>query len=399
MSMIENFFTKTLGLSTGDIILGALEPVKESMYNETVKGLSRLLKIWIAVNMNFRNLLASFQQGMAFPEPHPAYGVSPSGIVDAIVSTLYATAITSGLLGEEVGEELWMEMIQEGVSNAFQTSLGGSLQTYMNVYRGGLPPSIDDITDMPQYWDMVDDKLLGFLLSSAGGNLYTTIHYGLRGIMNQLNQQYMNVTNQIQVLATRLIEDYLWHKNLYVEMKRDVLVSYIRSAIMFTEYIMTYVNDIIETAISRVNDYINELDTNKLAFDRGDINEEMFNGIMDSIEEAFYRLRDEVYDIIDAYSRIIDEAESIIPQEAIDDYKSALQELSNEYARIIEAVNNDYSNAMGYHLNRLMKGLEYLWAYRSYNIYREQLPEDYTLPLRITTKPVYKLGVTVGEKQ
>jgi len=374
-----------------------LEPFKETLYDESISGILRLLKVHFAITVNFRNALAGFQQGMAFPEPLPEYGVSPTGIIDAIIATLYATAVTSALLGEEVGEELWMEMIQEGVSNAFQTSLGGSLQTYMNVYRGGLPPSIDDISDMPFYWDWIDDKLLGFILASAGGNLYTTLHYGLRGIQNYLNQNYMNATNQIQILATRLIEDYLWHKNYHLELRRDVLASYIRTVIAYADYISMYANDIAETAMSRLNDYLNELETNKKAYDAGQLNDEMFKGIMDSIEASVDALVTQVDNMINTLKNIVESQSPLIPQEVIDEYKAALQELSNEYVKIIEALNTHYEAELRGKLDRLFRGLEYLWAYRSYNIYRkqEQYPEKWQLPLEKTYLEPYKLKVTV----
>ena len=377
-----------------------LDPLKETLYDETMSGILRLLKVHFAITVNFRNALAGFQQGMAFPEPLPEYGVSPTGIIDAIIATLYATAVTSALLGEEVGEELWMEMIQEGVSNAFQTSLGGSLQTYMNVYRGGLPPSIDDISDMPFYWDWIDDKLLGFILASAGGNLYTTLHYGLRGIQNYLNQNYMNATNQIQILATRLIEDYLWHKNYHLELRRDVLASYIRTVIAYADYISMYANDIAETAMSRLNDYLNELETNKKAYDAGQLNDEMFKGIMDSIEASVDALVTQVDNMINTLKNIVESQSPLIPQEVIDEYKSALQDIVNEYSKIINALNNHYNRTLIEQLNRLYTGLQYLWAYRSYNIYRkqEQYPSDWQMPITYNIPETYKVTITVKGK-
>ena len=399
----DNMSTPTTALSaslTGLIshhIDDILDPFKETLYDESISGMLRLLKVHFAVTANFRNALAGFQQGMAFPDPIPEYGVSPTGIIDAIINTLYATAVTSALLGEEVGEELWMEMIQEGVSNAFQTSLGGSLQTYMNIYRGGLPPSIDDISDMPFYWDWIDDKLLGFILASAGGNLYTTLHYGLRGIQNYLNQNYMNATNQIQILATRLIEDYLWHKNYYLELRRDALASYIRAILMYTEYVTMYANDIAETAISRLTDMLNELETNKKAYDNGLINDDMFHGIIESIKASYEALMNDINNMITSLTSIIISEVIEIPQEVVDEYKAALQELSNEYAKIIEALNTHYEAELRGKLDRLFRGLEYLWAYRSYNIYRkqEQYPENWQLPLKKTYLEPYKLKVTV----
>ena len=401
MSQVAGLLS-TLGISNiSDVLEDYIEPLKETLYNELMKGILRAVKVHFAISMNFRNVLAGFEQSLSFPDPLPQYGVSPGGIVDAIVTTLYATALTSGLLGEEVGEELWMEMIQEGVSNAFQTSLGGSLQTYMNVYRGGLPPSIDDVSDMVQYWDWIDEKLIGFILASAGGNLFTTLHYGLRGINNYMNQYYMNATNQIQVLATRLIEDFLWHKNYHLELRRDVLSSYIRAIITYTDYVITYANDVAETAISRLNDYLNELETNKRAYDSGLLNDDMFKGIMDSIEASVDALINDVDTLINDLSSLVQSQGISIPQDIVDEYKAALQDLVNEYNKIITALNTHYNGQLKKHIDRLFTGLEYLWAYRSYNPYRtqEQYPSGWQLPLEKQYPEVYKVKVTVQGQQ
>ena len=384
-----------------DLIDEIKDPIKEAVWDETVKGLTRVAKVHFALLANFKNMLAGFEQTISFPEPDPRYGVTPTGILDAIIGTLYATALTSGLLGEEVGEELWMEMIQEGVSNAFQTSLGGSLQTYMNTYRGGLPPSIDDISDMPYYWDWIDDQLLGFILTSAGGNLFSTLHYGLRGIYNYLNQNYMNAVNQIQVLATRLIEDYLWHKNYVLELRRDTLSAHIRAILTYVEYVTMYANDIVETAMSRITDMINELDTNKRYYDTGQLNDEMFQGIIESIRESFNALKNDIENVIQKLQDIIQSQTITIPSEVVEEYKQALQDITNEYIKMITAVNNHYNQELQSKVNRLMKALEYLWAYRSWNPYRtqEEYPEKWQLPLTTEYRRPYKVTITVKARQ
>ena len=395
MASIFGKLFQAIGLGIDDVVFGLLEPLKDALYDETVKGLSRVVKVHLALVYNFRNTLAGYLQSMGFPSPHPEYGSSPSGIVDAIATTLYATALTSAFLGEEVGEELWMEMIQEGISNAFQTSLGGTLQTYMNVFRGGLPPSVDDVTDMPQYWDMVDDKINALILASAGGNIYTTLHYLLRGIQNKLQQNYLNAINQLQILGTRLIEDYLWHINYYVELQRDILSSYIRRETMFVDYIVTYANDVVETAMSRINDYINELDTNYNSWKAGLINDSMFSGIISSIKNAYEQLKNEIENVITQLKNIVNDIDTSIPQTVIDNYKNALEMLSSIHSELVKKVGDSYYKDLENEINKVINLLQYVWAYRSFDQYREEMPENWQLPLAFKKTGMAELSVTV----
>ena len=102
--------------------------------------------------------------------------MAPAGMLDVMNRFIRATAQVGMVIGPEVAEELFMELIQEGFSNAIQTSLGGAFQSMLNVWRGGAPPSPDELDTLIGKVADMDEDTLALMIALSGSNLPTTFY-------------------------------------------------------------------------------------------------------------------------------------------------------------------------------------------------------------------------------
>ena len=131
--------------------------------------------------------------------PNATIGMSPDGMIEVANRMLRATAYFGLAVGAEVAEELFMEMIQEGFSNSIQTSVGGALQTMLNVWRGGMPPNPDELEAIVGQVPNIDEDTLALLIAMSGNNIPTTFFRVSRGF-----DQY--VDNDIRLIREQLID-------------------------------------------------------------------------------------------------------------------------------------------------------------------------------------------------
>ncbi|MEM2445933.1 MAG: hypothetical protein QW734_04685 [Candidatus Bathyarchaeia archaeon] len=194
-------------------------------------------------------------------------GMTPAGLVFVFAAFMRAVARASVCLSPEIAEELYTEMIQEGFSNAIQTSIGGALQSILNVWRGGQPINQDEIPDIVEMFDYVDVNTMALTIAMAGANLPTTAVRIAQGYNRFIESEYSGLRGQVRSIADDLNEINLWNirrlESYALRRFDDVIDIYYD---MTNRYIAV-VNHVCERALTRLQEIINELETVKAWLD------------------------------------------------------------------------------------------------------------------------------------
>jgi len=152
----------------------------------------------------FRDLIANTFDSITDSDSDEVLGISPDGITDIINKFIDTTVLASTIIDKEIAGELFGEMVQEGVSNAIQTSLGGALQTMLNVKRGSFAGMQDYNRDFAGLVEDSNKSALGFLSAGVGLNLIATAGDLVIGGNEELEQRYRFHMNQVENILTQI---------------------------------------------------------------------------------------------------------------------------------------------------------------------------------------------------
>jgi len=252
----------------GGIGGGVLAELIGSFLGGLVEGVSAYVRTEIAINLKaVYNWSAEAFDGLLEGEPDATIGMAPSGMLNVLERFLRATAQIGIAIGAEVAEELFMELIQEGFSNAIQTSMGGAFQTMLNVWRGGAPPSPDELDTLVGKVVDMDEDTLALMIAMTGSNLPTTFYRVSRGFDMYVDDQIRLVREQLIDVQNRLNHVIAW---LYEVSKNLALNEYQEALAVIKESYTKAINllDAIgERALSRLQELKTECETAKAWFD------------------------------------------------------------------------------------------------------------------------------------
>jgi len=371
------------GVTTGfgiSQIIEILSGVKKAVIDEPSEAFLRLGKIEIAEKkFGMRELFASVFDTTNDAEPSLTIGISPNGMVDIFMTMIRATVWLSALIGDEMSEELLLEMLQEGVSNAIQTSIGGTFQTVYNIFRGSMPVYGDDLTNIPQIMEHLDKRILYYNVASAGMNIFATLHYLLYGAVNSLTQSYSSVYNQVQSFANRLIEEDLYLHVLQIEYARNHLLSDIQNSISAVDGLVRYGYEVIDTALAKINDMINQLLTVKSDLENDVIDPDRAYAIATGIYNAYNNLKNDVDNEVNNTKTAIQNITVTISEDSISNYKTALDDYRTVLIKMVNKVNDEYCRELSEMMDDILDLVDALLAYRFYTDYDRDLnnlPEE-----------------------
>jgi len=344
-----------------------IEPIKEALYDETVKGGLRLAKYEVARAFGLLDLFAATFDEIADTEPHMNTGYGTAGLIDIFDTLLRTTVIISILIGEEMSEELLLELLQEGVSNAIQTSIGGAFQTIFNVYRGGQPVYTDDITNVMRTHQYIDDKLNVFNIAGAGSNLPATLQYLMQGHLSNLGDVYTPINQQLISILTRALEEELWMHLTYVELARVNLLNNLRRVTDIVEKYIELTIEGIEDSLSRINDMIQNAETEIARLDAELTTEEDAELIKTDIETEFNKLKEVTDEWINNMMQRIDNVLLSVIDEDVSRYQNALSKYRSVVATLLNKANEAYYNDLLSGMQKISLYLDMLLAYRYYS--------------------------------
>jgi len=258
MSLVQTL-SKVGGLAGG--IAGELIT---SLLGDFIDGLGDLLRTEVAINLKFiYNWTAEAFDGLVEGEPESTIGMAPSGMLDVLERMIKVTAQVGMCIGTEVAEELFMELIQEGFSNAIQTAMGGSLQTMLNVWRGGMPPNPDELDTLIGKVADIDEDTLALLIAMSGSNLPTTFYRVSRGFDMYVDEEIRLVREQLIDVLNKLNQVISW---LY-EVSRNLAVNELEESLAVIKEAygkgINLLDEVGERALSRLQELKVECETAK----------------------------------------------------------------------------------------------------------------------------------------
>ena len=394
------------GLFAWESLKTFLEPIKEVLYDETLTGGLRLVKweFWKHI-LGLKMFYGTFDD-MTEAEPNLVTGYAPAGLTNIFDYLIRASLTLSMFMGEEMAEEILLELLQEGISNSIQTSIGGAFQTILNVYRGSQPVYGDDVSNIPLYWDNVDDKINVFNIASSGMNFLGSLHYLLQGVHTRADDEFREIYHTLTSLTTRAIEEELWWLLTYMELARNNILQRLRDAMDISQRYAEIVIGLLQDAIGRCNDMIQDIETEISRLESGTTTEDNAKLVKDSVVNDFDALKksvDEAYlgllSLIDKVTHTLDTTDFDLYEDALNRYRTAIRNIINEANRIyISWLNEQYS--------KVYKLLDMMLCYRFYSDTHQYSPEEVeatkVLSLvegTITAPEVVQLTVQVYEEE
>jgi len=393
-----------LAMFTHDALGAILEPFKETLWDEWIEAGLRLLK-WEFLRsvVGLRVFYGTFDD-LTEAEPNILMGYSPGGLTNIFDFLIRASLYLSAFMGEEMAEEILLELLQEGVSNAIQTSIGGAFQTIMNVYRGGQPIYGDDIANMPSYWNNVDDKINVFNVASSGMNYLGSLHYLLQGVHSNTDDMFREVYHTLTSISTRAVEEELWWILTYMELARNNILQRLRDIADITQRYVEIAIDVLEDGIGRCNDMIQEIETEISRLDSGMTTEDNSQLIKDELEAEFDALKRSIDEAYNNLLNHIDNVQHTLITEDINEYKNALNMYRDAIREMMNTVNKAYIDYLNEQYRKVYNILDMLLCYRFYSDTHqysdEEVAKTKVLQLvegKVTTTPYHKLTVKVYE--
>jgi len=214
-------------------------------------------------------------------------GISPNGIMQIIIGMIDVAMKMAIASSKDLSEELFGEMIQEGISNAVQTSLGGALQTIWNVYRGSFPALQDYSRDVGNAIDQVDDKIASLICVLAGTIVPTIVFDLVRGANQNLEDTYKHAVGQVE-LAQNFVNNQAFS---VLAMPLNAVNQYaLRLVFMRWEAVRTYnetIRRVAEEHLARLNELEDTLESIKMWYDNKFLSEEEAITYASKIEAEF----------------------------------------------------------------------------------------------------------------
>lgn len=251
--------------------------------------------------------------------PDETLGYSPSGIrtvFEKFVDTMVALA---PILGKEVVDELVGEMLQEGISNSIQTSFGGSLQTLLNMRRGGFPGFQDNIRNYTDHIDRYNTLILRYICAETGLNAITTA----LEIANSLNTNIYNklrpLKEQTIALTSYINNHTIGHITRFITTLDVLYTRFITLPLEVSMFYAEIVRRVAEEHLARVNELEDALENIYAYYTGGIVNDEVL------LETEMLKIKAE----LEATETIYDEY---------------IQALEDQYSRIINTISTEISN-------------------------------------------------------
>lgn len=330
------------------------------------------IPIWeISKRFNVQEIITNPIKAIEEGDSSETTGITPKGIKDILTEFVNAMVMLAPILSREIVDELIGEMLQEGLSNAIQTSVGGALQTILNTRRGGFPSFQDLIREYSNDLTIHDPNLLGLVFSAIGLNLPVT-------------------GTELAVSANRAIEDYIRdylaqahglinHINTYtVGHITNAIVSLnvvLNRAITLPLELAMIMGDVArrvaEEHLARLNELEDSLEGVKKYWDSGIVRDQtLILTEMEKINAELDALMSLYYEYKSSYEGLLPELLSTLETEC----KSAIDSLKDAFAlaykKLVESVNvvNDDSFVRTYK-SRLLEVISSLQ--RKISAYRE----------------------------
>ena len=233
---------------------------------------------------------------------HQVHGYDADAVEELWEWGLDRTLYFGIFAGREVTDEFIGEMLQEGLSYAVQTSMGGALQTILNVYRGGSPYPSDNTFQIGRMIRQLDARLAAFLTASAGYNMPTAGADLLYGALQGIDDNMGRLDEQAQRLLDEWNEICLSFIRIGVNMARSVFMEAIALERELAERYARVRERIAETHLARANEYLDSLEAIKRYYEAGFIDEHTYERNLIAIKaeiEASIKVYDEAIQALD----------------------------------------------------------------------------------------------------
>ena len=275
-------------------------------------------------------------------------GISPVGIVDIINKMIDTAMVFSVITDRELSQELFGEMIQEGISNAVQTSLGGALQTIWNVRRGALPGMTDYASDVGQNYDAVDDKIGAFVAAGAGLNPPVTAFDLVKGANREIENRYRSAVGQAELVLNYINNEFFsvisaGLANLH-NLATRARTAKVQAAILWGDV----ARRIAEEHLARLNEIEDTLEGIKKYFDIDALEDQtalehalLIEAELDATEEVFDRFINTLNSKLDETYSEIDSTLPEIRTALYNAYETIFKTYYRAYKMILEGVGDD----------------------------------------------------------
>ena len=351
-----------------------------------------------------RNLFSRF---ITAPK-HQIHGMTSEGFVNLWLKMLDAVMYWSIHTEPEIMDEFLGEMIQEALSYAVQTSMGGTMQTIMNVYRGGSPYPPDNTSQIGRMITALDTRLAAFLTASAGYNAPTAAADLLYGALQDMDDK----TAQLRPQIVRMVEDASDTALVYVRvaysLARSLLIDAYQLVRELRERYAHLREQVARTHLARANEYLDSLQALKRWYEAGLIAPEEFERAVLATKleiEASLTAYDEAIQALDeAYDEAVVEADAMVTEAfaVVDEAVKLALDAFNAYFRAADRLSRSIT---AQYRDALWEALDGVASYRNVAapvFFRPAVtPERPPVPERLTSTlaPAVKtarLAVTQG---
>ena len=373
----------------GGFLKGIAEEILKGLVENAIEGLGNVMRIEVASVMDFiKSSTASTFQSMLSADPHSSVGVSTSGLIYIMEQFLKATAWISTVLPAEIIEELFLELLQEGFSNAVQTSIGGAFQTILNVWRGGMPPNPDECENIVTIIDAVDVDTACLLIAMSGNNIPTTFFRAIRGWRQFVDDQTRTLRTQLLDLLNKWNTIMSYLHDLAFSLSNEELSHSLLTIREAYQKAFSIIDMVGERALSRLQELLTECRTAKEWLNMGTIDSataeivaEENKAEADMTYQTYCSIRDTVLDTLATVDvqlgNLINKIEDLINR--------LLTHINN----IINATQLDFSEDY----NKLLEALKKVIAYR----HAIQNKTELKYPVELTGTPVTQVTPGTAE--
>jgi len=272
----------------------------------------------------FKDVVASTFSAIEDSHTDELMSISPRGITDIIAKFMESTLWVSVISNAEIAGELFGEMIQEGISNAIQTSLGGAIQTLLNVRRGAFPAMQDYNVEVGRVATEHDSVALGFVSASVGCNLMTTAFDLIRGANQEIENRFNSLLRVVENVSAQITTHALGLPGSVLLALQTIVT---RLILMPLEVAMVYhdvVRRIAEEHLARLNELEDSLEAIRMYYENEFIDESM-------AELEALKVKAEIEASITSYNEFIESVQN--------EYSNAIAEVQSRVAEILNAVN------------------------------------------------------------
>jgi len=245
---VSSAIATVLGKTSGSL----LDTVLDSLLGDFIRGVGMVGKTEIALTTAYlRNITAECLDSLIEAETNSNVGISASGLVTVFEEFMKTVSRASVVMPAEIVEELYTEMLQEGFSNAIQSSVGGALQSILNVWRGGFPINADEISEIVEEADDLDSDTLGLLIAQGGANIPSSLFRIKQGFDRYVDKELISLKTQLFEITNRL-NDLLSYK---LDRSAEIREAYSKA--------IALIDMVSERALSRLQELRNECETAK----------------------------------------------------------------------------------------------------------------------------------------